>query len=488
MTRNVGRVPAQGALMQVATRTTQYSPPAPTFAYVISTGIALGIAVSLLAATTSHLATLGMVVAVALAAGVLIWALGPRLGAVVLLVFCCFLVRYTFSLGRVDIRAEQVAAVIALGVLAYTIVREQNVRLAKPDYAEIALGIWFLLGLAASLVFSISKFDSVKVWALYVVSSLGLLLPRRLLSGHPDALRGAVYWLLVAFAIESLYALAAYFLHLLGPTVAMSVNRGQLSVYGTLWEPNVLGAVCAAGAIAWTFLGRRYFGSAWIGMALCASASVVSFTRTAWIALGLVLALKLIVPPLRRIDMGAVGIAALATVVMIGLTLAAERVVNYYPGQAGYKPVTSTAIGGDIGNPADVQGRFDQIHQVLGDLKHHPILGGGMDSFGQHHVIAGAKQHVSNLELLVLNDTGAVGAIAFAAVGLLILLAFWRRRHDQLVIGLGTMVLVIAITNQATETMELMITWLLVGFLLAAVDAAATDAKASARTAPGNAS
>ncbi len=474
--------------MQVATRTTRYSPTAPAFAYVIATGIALGIAVSLLAATASHLAALGMVVAVAIAAGVLIWALGQRLGAVVLLVFCAFLVRYTFSLGRLDIRAEQVAAAIALGIVAYAMVRERSIRLARPDYAEIALVIWFVLGLAASLIFSLSKFDSVKVWALYVVSSLGLLLPRRLLSGHAEELEGAVHWLLVAFAIESLYALAAYFLHLLGPTLAMSVNRGQLSVYGTLWEPNVLGAVCAAGAIAWTFLGRRYFGSAWIGMALCASATVVSFTRTAWIALGLVLALKLIVPPLRRMDMGAVGIAALATVIMIGLTLAAERVVNYYPGQAGYKPVTGSAIGGDIGNPADVQGRFDQIHQVLGDLKHHPILGGGMDSFGQHHVFEGAKQHVANLELLVLNDTGVLGTVAFAAVGLLIVLAFWRRRDDPLTLGLGAMVLVIAITNQATETLELLITWLLVGFLLSAVDAAPTGAKASARTTPGSAS
>ena len=62
----------------------------------------------------------------------------------------------------------------------------------------------------------------------------------------------------------------------------------------------------------------------------------------------------------------------------------------------------------------------------------------------------------------------------------------WRHRESANVVGLGAMLLVLAISNTATETLELMITWLLFGLLLAAIqNAAQVIEPASVHTAPG---
>jgi hypothetical protein len=63
-----------------------------------------------------------------------------------------------------------------------------------------------------------------------------------------------------------------------------------------------------------------------------------------------------------------------------------------------------------------VIGRLDQVPTVLGDLSRQPHLGNGTASYGERHPIAGQpEQHIANLELAVLNDTGILGLLAFAA-------------------------------------------------------------------------
>jgi O-antigen ligase len=119
----------------------------------------------------------------------------------------------------------------------------------------------------------------------------------------------------------------------------------------------------------------------------------------------------------------------------------------------------------------------------LADLSRNPIVGGGIDSFGQRHVVEGFHEHLANLELIVLNDTGLLGLLLFALVMIAVIVATWRRRNDAIVGGLTAMTLVLALTNQATETLELMITWLLVGLLLAANQAEPVSEPVSARTA-----
>jgi len=102
----------------------------------------------------------------------------------------------------------------------------------------------------------------------------------------------------------------------------------------------------------------------------------------------------------------------------------------------------------------------------------HMLIGGGVDSYGQIHVVNGRPDHLASLELVILNDTGVIGAALFALFVVLIAIAAWRRAHDITVLGLAAMMFLLVITNAATSTIELMITWLLLGMLIAAIDLA----------------
>jgi len=441
-------------------------PPTPV-AGVCAAGIALALIAGVLSAIHESWTAPVMVLSVLVFAVVFIQQLGIRVGTIVLLIFTCLIDRYTVPVGPFDVRPEQVAAIVGIGAVLWTSARERQLDAFMPNRGEILLGAWFVVALVGSYLAAQSRTDSFKVLALVMISSVAFLLPRRLLHPRASDLDAVVYWLLLAFALESAYALAAYFLHLLGPTLSMSVNRGQLSVFGTLWEPNVLGAMCAAGAVAWTYLGAMHFRRHWIGIALCASATIVTFTRAAWIALFVVLAVTLVTPLRRRIDHRAVAVAAIAALMVLGAVLGAERFASYNPEQP-HPLQTSTNIGTSVGDRGDIIGRIDQVRPVLADLR-NPILGAGIDSFGQRYIIGGVRQHITNVELMVLNDTGLLGLALLVALAATIAAGVWRNGDNRVVVGLAATVAVIAITNQATESLELMVTWLLVGLLSAAV-------------------
>src|SRR6202035_3934984 len=131
----------------------------------------------------------------------------------------------------------------------------------------------------------------------------------------------------------------------------------------------------------------------------------------------------------------------------------------------------------------DVIGRLDQLNLGGPEIKSHLFLGNGTASYGIRHTDQGAPEHIANLELAVLYDTGIVGLVIFLAFMLAVAWEAWKHRRNFFVAGLGMTVLVIAITNTATETTELMISWLLVGLLLMAVDVSkqASDRPETAR-------
>jgi O-antigen ligase len=453
-------------------------------AIIVATSVLLGFFVGELWYAHPAWSTVAMVVAVLVAAAIFIRVLGMTEGLFVLLVVTCLVDQWVFSVGRFNIRPEQVAVLVLLGALGVTRLRDL---LARPTLPEILLLTWFLIGLISSVTAAPDRSHSLKELALLVLSSLALFVPRRFLDSAQ--LDQVIRWLLLGFAVEGVYAVATYFLHVFGPSISLVVNpgTGHLVSTGTLWEPNVLGAFCGAGAVAWTFLGRRYFQHPWVGVALCMSASIVSFTRAAWVAVAIVFVVCLATSVRRRIDLSALGWGSLATGVVSVAILLVDRIANYSS--------ISADVLTSVGNGADILGRLYQLPPVLADLKHNPIFGGGTNSFPERHApltttyLAGLPQHLENLELMVVNDTGLVGLLVFAAFMGAIAVATWRMRHDLTVLGLAMMMLVLAITSAATEPLELMITWLLMGLLLASGQTApVVSAPAIARTAPGSGS
>jgi hypothetical protein len=334
---------------------------------------------------------------------------------------------------------------------------------------------WFAVGLLSSVLEAPERARSVKVLGLLLVSSLALFIPRRLIGDSAETLDRVVRWLLVAFVMASGFATLAYFAHAFGPTIAMSANPagGHLNAYGTLWEPNVLGSVCGSGALAWAFLGGHHFKRHWIGTTICLAGSLVSYARGAWLAVIIVLAITVVTALRRRVDMRSLWTAEAWMLAVIAAMVVAEQIGSYTVGPRGIAGVL-----GAVGNGNDLIGRLRQFPEVFHDLKRSPLIGLGVDSYGEvHKDLIGVAQQLGNLELAVVNETGVIGLVLFVGVILVIASAAWKYRSDNTVLGLSAMVLVLGLANQATETLELMITWLLVGLLLTALQ------QASVRTA-----
>jgi hypothetical protein len=454
-------------------------------------GAGLGVGLAELTFVHSPLSLAGAVVLVIIAAALYTRVLGARVGLLALLVVTCLLDRFTFPLGRVGIRSEQLAALIGLGAIGFWILsRRRGWDLLRPSPIEAILGLWFALSLVSSLAFAPDTSRSVKAVALLLISSLGLLLPRRLLNplprqgeaarsaggGTPNELDLVTKIFLVAIAAEGVYGTGAFLAHIFGPTLSLNPNpaTGHLSAYGTLWEPNVFGAFCAAGAVAWLWLGRRHFSHPWIGITACLGGTLVSFTRAAWVTALFVLAISAAGPLRKRADLRQLALGVAGAAVIALALYGAEHVADYYPRIAGAPPTNPSSRGLPtlLTNAIDVIGRLDQVPIVLNDLGPRLLLGNGTASYGVRHPIAGQpEQHIANLELTVLNDTGIVGLLVFLAFGGCLAYAVWRRRDDPTVAGLSVAALVIVITNTATETTELMITWLMLGLVVMAVDA-----------------
>jgi hypothetical protein len=400
-------------------------------------------------------------------------------GLIVLLIVANLADHFTFSVGPFAIRAEQVAALGALVILAGKGIRRRDLSVLVPRACEWFLLGWIVLSALSSLLDSPDRLLSAKVLTLITVSTLGFFLPRRLLRGSAASrqLEVIVRWLLIAFASESAYGFLAYLLHVFGPSISIGPNpaSGHLEAYGTLWEQNVFGAFAAAGAIAWVYLGPARFKRAWIGLALCAGGLVDSLTRAAWLAAVVAGALGLAVPRLRRrLDLPMVGTGLLGGLLIAISVLVVDRLGTYSvaaPGGPAQPPNHGVILA--IFNMTDFIGRLNQTGPVWSDIAgRYVVIGRGIASFEALHQVGGVPEHIASLPLLVLNDTGIVGLLLFASFVVVLIARVWARRHDDLVVGLGQAAIVVGLAVLATQTTELMIDWLLIGILVAAADVA----------------
>jgi hypothetical protein len=439
--------------------------------------------------------------------GVFAWAFGARVGVLGLLALVCALDAFEFRAGPIFIRAEQIGAVIGFIVIVAS--RRARARWWVPSALECVLLIWLVLNVLSSLLNAPQFGASMKVLALIVVSSAGLLIPRRL-GLSQEGLQQAVQLQLLIFAGAAAYGLVALLsVPITHSDFGVTFNRltKQLVASGSLWESNVFGAYCASGAVGWALLGPRWFGwrSAGIGLGLCISGVMVSLTRASWVALFLV-ALMILLTRLRKtVEPGSIWIAA----AMFGSTLLlfslAEGAGLYsatggphrpdqalaYVGLGKVTPIPSPApgsnppstlptpaptassspgpnLGGIVSDPRDIVGRIQQLQAVLYDLRNNPLFGGGTASYGQRYQVQGMQLWIASLPLRVLNDTGVVGLTVFGAFLLLIASTLGRSRRDFLTTTLGLILLVVFIANLSTETLELMFTWLFIGSALVA--------------------
>jgi putative inorganic carbon (hco3(-)) transporter len=185
--------------------------------------------------------------------------------------------------------------------------------------------------------------------------------------------------------------LAAYFFGVTNPFT----RYGGLRLSGVLLDPNAYGGLLAMTLI---IVESASWGAAplfsgtflWLARSTLGLGILFTFSRSAWVALGLSLLVFCAVRTrvaARLIVAGMVGAPCL-------FLLMGQRFLPIFQEMAS--------------RPKQVQGRFDLIHDAYADFVQHPLLGGGIGSF---RLSEGEIAH--NSAMWFLADFGIVGLAVF---------------------------------------------------------------------------
>jgi hypothetical protein len=187
--------------------------------------------------------------------------------------------------------------------------------------------------------------------------------------------------------------LAAYFF---GMTTPFTRYEG-LRLSGMLLDPNAYGGllvvalvICEGGAWGRTPLLNRPL--LWLARLTLALGILFTFSRSAWIGLGVAFLLLLAIRPGVAIRPLLAGLFAAPCLLM----LMGSRFVPIFEEMAS--------------RPEQVQQRVDLIEQAFQEFVSHPLLGGGLGSF---RLSAGEVAH--NSAMWFLADFGIAGLAAFLA-------------------------------------------------------------------------
>ncbi len=290
---------------------------------------------------------------------------------------------------------------------------------------------------------------------------------------------------------EALVALVLHAAHLAGFGgwgVSVDWRLGYAQPQGTLIEPNVLGALAGAAAVALVLrasdrgAGLRARSLAALGAAPLLVAVAASLTRAAWVAVpfALVAVVALSRRSARRLALAAAAVAAAA---LLALFLAPRSLTAL--GEARTGLAGKVASFANLSEDVNVAMRLRTYDAALELFRERPLLGAGHGAMERIAAVEDARlAWAGNLEVHLLADTGLAGA---AALLLFLALALARvaraarapdgRRHLE---RLGAL-LVLLLCAQATETSWLSSFWVLFGLALAAVRPARPP-RADART------
>jgi putative inorganic carbon (hco3(-)) transporter len=201
----------------------------------------------------------------------------------------------------------------------------------------------------------------------------------------------------LSVVIENLLAiggfLAAYFYG-----VATPFTRYEgLRLSGMLLDPNAYGGLLVVALVicegaSWGRAPLFQGPLLWFSRLTLALGILFTFSRSAWLGLGLALVLLFTIRPAVALRPVLVGVVAAPCLVL----LMGRRFLPIFEELAS--------------RPKQVQERFDLIHQALQEFARHPLLGGGLGSF---RIAAGEVAH--NSAMWFLADFGIAGLAAFLA-------------------------------------------------------------------------
>ena len=436
-----------------------------------------GLLVSLLISPESVFWVIGLV-----ASCVAALAYWPKGGLLVILI-ASVMPRLSLGVGGWNARPEHFAVGLIVGMfgIRWVLGERPKVALSRADYYVLAYILW---NYVSSLLTSPDPRSTLR-WALLnnvVILPYFLI---RLLVRDERTLR----WVFKAFLgvgiVECAYGIICFVSRqVFGTSFGVEVGQyaaGFGGVYGTHYEPNLLGSYAACTAFALLvvyFVMERKSAWALGGAIVAVCAMVVSLSRAALLSFGIVLILMAFLAVRRglvrpkRVLLLAVGLGlfGMPIVLMTGQRLT-ERLTSF--------------SGGGVQDDAETVARLVAWTVAVQDIWQHPLVGNGTASFqlladAKQMPILGDRPWIGNSVIRILHDTGAVGLLLFGLLTVTIGKQAWngvagRARGKEIIFSLSAGCLVYAIAFLATEGTILAFFWIHVGLLASAVKFATAD-------------
>lgn len=397
-------------------------------------------------------------------------------GALGVLLAASLMPRFTISIGGWNARPEHyaIALIVVWLLLRRVFAGSQGVPLIGADYCIAAYILW---NYVSSVLASPDPKQTLR-WAL--LNNLAILpyFIIRVLAVN----RTVLEWLFKVFVltgiIESGYAILAFVCHhLIGSTFGVEVDQyaaGLGGIYGTQYEPNLLGSYCACLAIILIVL---YFAnvsrSRWLiaGIVVALAAMLFSLARAALLSFVLISVFLLVWGLLcGKLRLGAV----LPLLIILCLLLVPVAVLGGKNVAARFSNWSEEGLQADT----DTMGRFVAWSAAIQNIAEHPIVGNGTASFqlvadARELPILGNRPWVGNSAIRILHDTGIIGLALFG----LVIIAFgkqvrrvtkFHQRGTEWIVALSAGCLIYALAFLSTDGTMLGFFWVHLGLLASA--------------------
>lgn len=397
-------------------------------------------------------------------------------GALLVLLAASVMPYFALDFKGWNVRPEHFAVLLVLTAFLCrkAIVESQPLTLMAPDFFVIAYIVW---NYAASAMTSPDPKLTLR-WALLnnVITLPYFLI--RLLVRDKETLRRTFKVFVIVGIGECAFAIIAFVSwRLLGTSFGVDIGQyasGFSGIYGTQYEPNLLGSYAACFTIMLLvlyFLVARKPQWALAGAAIALAAMLVSLSRAAFLAFALVSLVLLFLGALKgRLRLNRLlplGLAVTFFAVPIAFTIGNNLGTRF-------ADLSSNGLASD----ADTMARFVGWAAAFEDIQQHPVTGNGTSSF---QLLADAKQlpllgdrpWVGNSFIRIWHDTGIVGLILFG----LIVAALAKQLRNvvvgkavdrNIIIALSAGCLVYAIAFMSTDGTMLSFFWIHLGLLAAA--------------------
>lgn len=395
------------------------------------------------------------------------WTDATRVGAAGLALLVLFgsvlLNRYRIDALPLRPQIEHIVILLVGCVLVVLLVQKRARLQFQPS--DLLIAGYLAVALGSSLLFPPDPGESIQYWARMTLAVAVYFLTRWLMTATTPGvfLRLAVKALIIFGVLEALFGIGSWLLYPFGINLGVDEYplgiRGpggvlcnfSLTMYGTLWEPNVYAStlmfVVLVGAVLFVSSAFR----AWrkplgVAIAIMLLALALNASRAAFLTLALgFIPIVLIAEGMSLVQKAIWAGSALLFILVVTLPAPElSRVLMQMPGAPGLAkraPCAAWIAAGmprspkqgtpandpDTGPDSDLNGvnrllegqtlisRLVSYRRAWGDFVERPWLGNGANSFGQKYTTtAHTPEWISNFVLMSLHDTGILGTLILA--------------------------------------------------------------------------